>query len=28
QEHGAVCLEDGILIDTFSPKRDDFLISK
>jgi quercetin dioxygenase-like cupin family protein len=27
QEHGAVCLEDGILIDTFSPKRDDFLTS-
>lgn len=24
-EHGAVCLEDGILIDTFSPRRDDFL---
>jgi quercetin dioxygenase-like cupin family protein len=24
-EHGAVCLEDGILIDTFSPAREDFL---
>ena len=24
-EHGAVCLEDGILIDTFSPMREDFL---
>ena len=24
-EHGAVCLEDGILIDTFSPSREDFL---
>lgn len=23
--HGAVCLEKGILIDTFSPKRDEFL---
>jgi len=23
--HGAVCLEDGILIDTFSPMREDFL---
>lgn len=23
--HGAICLEEGILIDTFSPKRDDFL---
>lgn len=23
--HGAVCLEDGILIDTFSPSREDFL---
>ena len=23
--HGAVCLEEGILIDTFSPMRDDFL---
>lgn len=23
--HGATCLEEGILIDTFSPKRDDFL---
>ena len=24
-EHGAVCLEEGILIDIFTPKRDDFL---
>jgi quercetin dioxygenase-like cupin family protein len=24
-EHGAVCLEDGILIDTFSPHREDFI---
>jgi len=24
-DHGAVCLEDGVLIDTFSPMRDDFL---
>ncbi len=23
--HGAVCLEDGILIDVFSPHREDFL---
>ncbi len=23
--HGAVCLEAGVLIDTFTPKRDDFL---
>lgn len=23
--HGAVCLEDGILIDVFSPAREDFL---
>ncbi|GAB4335595.1 MAG: cupin domain-containing protein [Calditrichia bacterium] len=23
--HGAVCLEEGILIDTFSPLREDFL---
>jgi quercetin dioxygenase-like cupin family protein len=23
--HGAVCLEDGILIDVFSPMRMDFL---
>ncbi len=23
--HGAVCLEAGTIIDTFSPKRDDFL---
>lgn len=23
--HGCVCLEDGILIDTFSPMREDFL---
>ncbi len=26
-EHGAVCLEEGILIDTFSPMREDFLQS-
>ena len=25
--HGAVCLEDGILIDVFSPVREDFLES-
>lgn len=24
-EHGAVCLEAGILLDVFTPKRDDFL---
>lgn len=24
-EHGAVCLEDGILIDVFSPIREDFV---
>jgi len=24
-EHGAVCLEKGILIDTFSPMREDFI---
>ncbi len=24
-EHGAVCLQDGILIDVFSPVREDFL---
>lgn len=24
-EHGAVCLEDGVLIDTFSPMREDFI---
>lgn len=24
-EHGAVCLEAGVLIDTFSPMREDFL---
>ena len=24
-EHGAVCLEKGVLIDTFSPMREDFL---
>jgi quercetin dioxygenase-like cupin family protein len=27
-EHGAVCLEDGILIDTFSPHREDFLMDE
>lgn len=26
--HGAVCLEDGILIDVFSPARKDFLENK
>jgi quercetin dioxygenase-like cupin family protein len=25
--HGAVCLEDGVLIDTFSPMREDFIKS-
>ena len=25
--HGAVCLEDGLLIDVFSPMREDFLIN-
>ncbi len=25
--HGAVCLEEGVLIDTFSPAREDFLES-
>ena len=24
-EHGAICLEDGVLIDTFSPMRKDFI---
>lgn len=24
-DHGAVCLEQGVLIDTFSPAREDFL---
>ena len=23
--HGCVCLEEGVLIDTFTPRRDDFL---
>jgi hypothetical protein len=23
--HGAICLEDGILIDVFSPIREDFM---
>lgn len=27
-DHGAVCLEAGVLIDTFSPAREDFLISE
>ena len=27
-EHGALCLEEGILIDVFSPTREDFLSSK
>ncbi len=26
-EHGALCLEEGLLIDTFSPMREDFLQS-
>ncbi len=26
--HGAVCLQAGVLIDTFSPMREDFLVSK
>ncbi len=26
-EHGCVCLEEGVLIDTFSPMRQDFLNS-
>jgi quercetin dioxygenase-like cupin family protein len=26
--HGAVCIEDGVLIDTFSPLREDFLQDK
>lgn len=25
QDHGAVCLEAGVLLDTFSPAREDFL---
>jgi quercetin dioxygenase-like cupin family protein len=24
-EHGAICIKAGILLDTFSPRRDDFL---
>lgn len=24
-EHGVTCLEEGILVDVFTPKRDDFL---
>jgi quercetin dioxygenase-like cupin family protein len=27
-DHGAVCLESGVLIDMFSPMRDDFLPQK
>ena len=27
-EHGCVCLEEGILLDIFSPKREDFLEKK
>lgn len=27
-EHGALCLEKGILIDTFSPMREDFIKDK
>ena len=26
--HGAVCLEEGVLIDTFSPMREDFIENK
>ena len=26
-EHGVTCLEEGILVDVFSPKREDFLKS-
>ena len=26
--HGAVCLEEGILIDTFSPMREDFIVAE
>jgi quercetin dioxygenase-like cupin family protein len=26
--HGSVCLEPGVLIDVFSPQREDFLVSK
>ncbi|MBN8675063.1 MAG: cupin domain-containing protein [Chitinophagales bacterium] len=26
--HGAVCLEDGVLIDVFSPMREDFIENK
>lgn len=25
--HGCVCLEDGVLIDNFTPKREDFLVN-
>lgn len=25
EKHGVVCLTDGILVDVFSPKRDDFI---
>lgn len=27
-DHGAVCLEPGVLIDTFSPAREDFLATR
>jgi quercetin dioxygenase-like cupin family protein len=27
-DHGAVCLEEGVLLDVFSPAREDFLESK
>jgi quercetin dioxygenase-like cupin family protein len=27
-EHGSVCIQAGVMIDTFSPKRDDFLGAK
>ncbi len=26
-DHGCVCLEDGVLIDVFSPMREDFIAS-
>ena len=26
-DHGAVCLEAGVLLDTFNPAREDFLVS-
>ena len=27
-EHGAMCIEAGVLLDTFSPCREDFLAAK